>query len=232
MTPACHHRRLQSVPVPGSFAVFDKVIARFVEWTAPRQALDIGTGEGKLGRLLREHAPGCRRVGIEIEAGYVERFALRELYDELQVADVREWWRRTPDRRFDLVLVGDCIEHLSKSEGLDLLNAMVYRAAWIAVVAPEFIVQGAVGGVDAEVHRSVWSERDFGWHDLWAWDNARAMTLLLLRGYQPSPLTIDALVERVNAADVPVLDFDGTTAVRPCRLRLVEHPREIGYRVR
>lgn len=87
-------------------------------------------------------------------------------------------------------------------------------------------------GAFSAVHRSVWSERDMHWHDLWAWDNARAMSMFLLRGYQPSPLSIDALVRQINAGAVQVHDYDGQGIVRPCRLRLVDHGREVAYRPR
>jgi len=218
--------------VAGSFPIFDDVVAQFIAWLSPARALDIGAGAGKYGRMLRSAAPACERVAIEAEAAYVDRYALRDLYHRVDVADAARWWRAEPEQHFDLVIVGDCIEHLAKSEGLDLLNALLYRSAWLLVLAPEFIVQGAVGGVDAEVHRSVWSERDLHWHDLWAWDNARAMSLFLLRGYRPSPLSIDTLVRQVNDTVISLKDFDGQAAVRPCRLRLVDHAREVAYRPR
>jgi len=54
----------------------------------------------------------------------------------------------------------------------------------------------------------------------------------VLRGYQPSPLDIDALVRRVNEGALPLHDYDGQGVVRPCRLRLVDHAREVSYRAR
>jgi len=216
--------------MPGSFPVFDAVVQQLITRIAPSRALDVGTGAGKHGRLLAQHAPACHRVGIEVEASYVEQFGLAAVYQELHVEDVAAWWRRTPGECFDLALIGDCIEHLPKSDGLDLLNALVYRCAWVVVLAPEFIVQAATGGVASEAHLSVWSERDLHWHDRWAWDNCRAITLMVLRGYQPSPLTLDQLVDELNAADLPLCHFDGQGFVRPARLRLVEHRREVDYR--
>ncbi|OGA99922.1 MAG: hypothetical protein A3E25_19575 [Burkholderiales bacterium RIFCSPHIGHO2_12_FULL_69_20] len=217
--------------MPGSFPVFDAVVQQLVQRVAPARALDVGTGAGKYGRLLAEFAPACQRVGIEVEPGYVAQFGLAGLYHQLHLADAGAWWRDHPDERFDLVLIGDCIEHLPKSQGLDLLNAMVYRCAWLVLLAPEFIVQPATGGVASEAHVSVWSERDLHWHDLWAWDNCRAITLMVLRGYQPSALTLAQLVEQLNAADLPVHHFDGQTLVRPARLRTVAQVREVNYRL-
>lgn len=182
--------------------------------------------------MLRRMAPRCMILGVEVDSRHIDSFALRNIYHRVEAADAGRWWRDNPDEVFDVLIVGDCLQHLPKSAGLDLLNAMVYRCAWLLVLVPEFVVQGVVDGAETTVHRAVWSERDMHWHDLWAWDNARAMSLFVLRGYQPSALSIDALVNGVNEAVVPVLDFDGQTTVRPCRLRLVDHAREVAYRPR
>jgi SAM-dependent methyltransferase len=216
--------------MPGSFPVFDAVVRHLVTLLVPQRALDIGTGAGKYGRLLADAAPGCHRTGVEVEPSYVQAHDLQTLYHRLDLADATQWWRQHPSEAFDLVLLGDCIEHMPKSAGLDLLNAMVYRCGYLLVVAPEFIVQGAVDGVAAETHLSVWSERDLHWHDLWAWDNCRATTLMLLRGYLPTSLPMEALIDQLNAADLPLRHFDGVELVRPARLRLVAHRREVDYR--
>jgi len=218
--------------VAGSFPIFDNVVSQLIGWIAPGRALDIGAGSGKYGRMLAEAAPACERVAVEVNAHYVERFALRQLYHRVDIDDTTQWWRHYPEESFDLVVIGDCLEHLPKSQGLDLLNAMVYRSGWVVTVVPEFIIQGPVDGQVSEIHCSVWSERDFQWHDLWVWDNARAMTFLALRGYRPSAMSIDALVDRVEGANLPLLDFGGEQTVRPCRLRLVDHAREVAYRQR
>jgi len=218
--------------VSGSFPIFDGVVEQLLGWMAPSMALDIGAGAGKYGRLLQRAAPDCTRTALEIDAGHVQRFGLHEIYHRVETVDAACWWLDEPTETFDVVIAGDCLQHLPKSAGLDLLNAMVYRCAWLVVLVPEFIIQGAVDGAASAVHRSVWSERDMHWHDLWAWDNTRAISMFVLRGYQPSPLDIDALVRRVNEGALPLHDYDGQGVVRPCRLRLVDHAREVSYRAR
>ena len=216
----------------GSFPIFDAVCEHLIGAIAPARALDVGAGAGKYGRLLAAAAPNCERVALEVEAAHVERFALRELYQRVDVNDAAAWWRASPEEAFDLVIAGDCLQQMPKSEGLDLLNAMAYRCSYLLLVIPEFVLQGAVEGYLSAVHRSAWSERDLHWHDFWAWDNTRSVTLALLRGYRPAALPLDALVRQLNDANVPLRDYDGAGLVRPCRLRLVDHPREAAYRPR
>jgi len=216
----------------GSFPIFDAVCQHLFTALAPGRALDIGAGAGKYGRLLAAAAPQCERVALEIEATVAERFALRELYQRVEVADATQWWRTNTEEAFDLVIAGDCLQQMPKSEGIDLVNAMLYRAGWLLLVVPEFVVQGAVDGHASAVHRSAWSERDLQWHDWWAWENTRASTLMLLRGYRAAGLTLDTVVRNLNDSHVPLHDYDGTGLVRPCRLRLVDHPREAIYRAR
>ncbi|MEK8050026.1 class I SAM-dependent methyltransferase [Ideonella sp. DXS22W] len=217
--------------MPGSFPVFDAVVAHLIARCQPATALDIGTGSGKYGHMLATHAPQCERTGLDLEPSYVDRFGLPQLYHHMHLADGAQWCHAHPQRQFDMVFLGDSLEHMGKSAGIDLLNAMVYRCAWLVIVAPEFVVQGAVDGVASEAHRSVWSERDLHWHDLWAWDNCRATTLMVLRGYLPcAALGMGQWVDEINGAQVPLRHFDGQETVRPARLRLVQHPREVEYR--
>lgn len=216
----------------GSFTIYDGVVEQLIGWMAPETALDIGAGAGKYGRMIARVAPACATTAVEIHRGYVEKFDLGSLYGRVEQADAAQWWRDNADETFDLVVAGDVLQAMPKSAGLDLINALVYRCAWLVLLLPEFVVQGALDDAVTNVHRSVWSERDLHWHDLWAWDNTRAVTLALLRGYQASSLNIDELVRRVNDGALPVHDFHGQSLVRHCRVRLVDHSREVAYRPR
>ena len=93
-----------------------------------------------------------------------------------------------------MAIIGDCIEHLPKSAGLDLLNFLTYRAAYTIIVLPEAAIQNTVDNVLSEAHISVWSERDFAWHDNWAWAQIWQMQYYLLRGYLPARTSLADLV--------------------------------------
>jgi hypothetical protein len=211
--------------MPTSFGVFDRVVSALVERIAPGSVLDIGTGAGKYGTIVRAAAPNCRRIGLEVEESYISRFNLASIYDEIWVKDAARLMRENVASAFDLVTIGDCIEHLPKSLGLDLLNFLTYRSAYTLVLSPEFIVQDAVDGIESEAHVSVWSEEDFRWHDHWAFDNCRAVSLCLMRGYRKANIGLRVLVDEVNKSATPIMDFDGKSTVRNVLLRVHSRPR-------
>ncbi len=206
--------------MPGSFGIFDDAVAALVSAIAPTSVLDIGTGSGKYGELVKSRAPHVALHGIEVEASYVERYKLRELYPNLRVMNAMNLLNVGHDEKYDLVIIGDCIEHMRKSDGLDLLNFLTYRCQYTVVLAPEFCVQGSVNGIGSESHISVWSEHDFAWHDAWAFDNAQTIGLYLLRGYLPGPSTLEGVVNSVNAAKPPVMDFARERVIRATHLAL------------
>ncbi|MBT9493334.1 MAG: hypothetical protein IV107_13555 [Paucibacter sp.] len=217
--------------MPGSFVVFDSLVEQLIGRIAPQSALDIGCGAGKYGQALRRLAPDCQRSAVEVEPSYIEKFGLPELYHELHRGSAADWQSQAIDKQYDLAILGSCLAQMPKSAGLDLLNFLTYRSAYTLVISPEFVLQGAVDGVISEAHQSVWSERDLGWHDLWAWDNCRSVSVFLLRGYLPAKVSLQQLVEQINAAALPVHEFhERQTLVRPARLRLVNHWRETVYR--
>jgi SAM-dependent methyltransferase len=148
--------------MPYSSGLFDLDVERFIRAAQPRAVLDVGAGSGKYGVLVRRVSPQTHLTAIEIDLEYVERFKLREIYDDVLVSDV-ETLMRDVDGEFDIVILGDVIEHLRKSVGIDLLNFLIYRARRILVIFPLRYRQGAFEGRAHEAHISVWSPSDFQW---------------------------------------------------------------------
>lgn len=159
------------------------------------------------------------------------------LYHEIRNIDAATLMRTAHNEIFDLVVIGDCIEHMPKSTAIDLLNFLTYRARYILVLAPEFCVQGTAGDIESESHVAVWSEADFFWHDAWAFDNCCTISLFVLRGYQPSPVPIKILVHEINKRNIPAMDFYRKNIARAANLSLnirrrteVSQGQEISYR--
>jgi hypothetical protein len=151
--------------MPYSSAALDQVSETLIRNLPLGRCLDIGPGAGKYGKLVRSIHPSAHTMAIEIDAEYIDRFELRAVYDEVLCGPASLLFDGDLDIAYDLVIIGDCLEHMRKSEGVDLLNFLAYRSKYIFVVYPVRWIQGSWGGHRSEAHISVWSESDFAWLD-------------------------------------------------------------------
>lgn len=209
---------LREAFMPSSSNLPLPVVLSIIRVLEPRSVLDVGAGMGKYGRLIRMmNAQGLfqtKLTAIEIDAGYVETYKLNEVYDEVIVADALELLKDSR-RRYDLVIIGDCIEHLRKSHGIDLLNYLIYRSGYIAMVYPVEYPQDAIGEHEQEAHISVWSETDFtGMNNIHMTVAAPDLkiNLALIKGYQKTENSITGFGQNClqvchhgNAGTVPFM---------------------------
>lgn len=183
-------RRKAAMPVSSN--AFDSLASHILAHLRPGRVLDIGPGAGKFGKLVRDlsaqlGAP-VHTTALEIDSAYVSQFELHRHYDEVVVGDALGLLH-TPRMRCDLAILGDCLEHMRKSHGLDLLNFLIYRSAHILVLWPDEAIQDDWEGHAAEAHISTWSPEDFRpWKVLHAstYSESGRMNLALIRGYQPA----------------------------------------------
>jgi SAM-dependent methyltransferase len=179
-----------------SWDTFDKVLMRIAQLTRPTTVLDIGAGSGKYGELFREVATKARLTGIEIDTEVAERNGLAKIYDEVLNLDAIDAMAQLSHREFDLCIIGDCIEHMRKTEGLDLLNFLTYRCKYILIIAPEAMKMNLKPFYRG--HNSVWTARDFHWHDNWAVGRVVIQQLFVLRGYLQAEVPLLQLCETIN----------------------------------
>jgi SAM-dependent methyltransferase len=211
---------------------YDALYQDLLQRIAPKVVLDIGIGRGKYADLTRAAGSSARLIGIEAQADYLEPFGLTQKYDDIEVRDAADLDGYDPDTCYDLVIIGDCIEHMPKSKALDLLNFLVYRSGYIFIVAPAFAYYPIGQMARTEAHISIWSEHDFAWHDCWAFMRAEIMQLFLLRGYRPAPLSLQALTDASNAAPVVVTRLGGEPLKPSCLdFRYTAHTERVGESV-
>jgi SAM-dependent methyltransferase len=151
--------------MPFSAPVFDESIKALLARMAPASVLDIGPGAGKYGRIVndlrREGTKIARLVALEIDPQYIEQFELGKIYDEVRCGSAADLPDGRSDEAFDLVILGDVLEHLRKSDGLDLVDFLFYRVKYMLLVIPIDYVQGAWEGHPHEAHISTWYPEDF-----------------------------------------------------------------------
>jgi len=133
-----------------------------------RSVLDIGIGFGKYGFLLREFLDirvnrydrdswQARIDGVEIWGAYVNKLH-KYIYDRIYIGSVMKF---SINRTYDLVIMSEVIEHLSKDEGTKLLNNLSFNLA-LVITTPQCFTPGANKGWKNpyEKHLCLWTVDD------------------------------------------------------------------------
>jgi|SRR5437016_2216312 len=155
-------------------------VVHLVRQFQPNSILDVGIGFGKWGHLFREYTDineaerdptryrrrnwRVRIDGIEGHAAYLTPMH-RFLYNDIHVGDACLLIRKL--RPYDLIFMGDVIEHLEKAIGLQLLRDAVNKAKKALIVStPKYETgQADLCGNELERHHSLWSAGDFEMFD-------------------------------------------------------------------
>jgi len=173
--------------------------------------LDIGCGDGNHVSGL---APYLQRlIGIDISPQSLTLANQRGVYTETILIDARNIDRVFPKNSFHCVVAFDLIEHIEKSQGWNILEAMERIALRkVIVFTPNgFLNQGPMDGNEHQIHRSGWSVSDMhsrGYHVI----GVHGIKLLLgeksLPRWQPNKLwqTISVLTQPLCLA-FPKLAF-------------------------
>lgn len=147
--------------MPGSMPEGKRFIRDFLLHKRIERILDVGPGSGNYYDLLNCHgeyknwgAPdkylGVEWVGIEIFKPYVESFNLESKYSRIIISDIYDFnWQM----KFDVVFLGDVLEHMSEDRGREVIKRAVEHSTWVVISLPivEFL-QGATYGNAHEAH--------------------------------------------------------------------------------
>jgi hypothetical protein len=125
---------------------------------SPSVVVDIGPGEGTYSDLARAHTPGATWKAVEAWAPYVTEHGLWEKYDHVVISDVRHVDLHSVAYAPTLAIIGDVLEHMSRTEATSVLMRLQAWADHILVSIP--VVhhdQGDVGGNWFERHIDHWT---------------------------------------------------------------------------
>ncbi len=132
--------------------------ASVIQKMQPKTAIDFGAGEGIYGQILRKYSPETYKVAVEIWAPYVTEFKLDKVYDEVWICDARIY----PHFKYDLVIFGDILEHMSKEDALALWDRVSKEAKYAIISMPiVHFPQGHIHGNPYEEHvKDDWSHEE------------------------------------------------------------------------
>lgn len=168
--------------MPFSMPSFDDKIKKIVSGKKYKNFLDIGAGAGKYGKMIRHNVSDARMTAVEVDKSYIKQYKLKNLYDEVLNIDIDSFIDNNPSFVCDVAIIGDCIEHLRKSTGIDLINYLVYRTQKIVIVFPIAMIQYDWQGHASEAHRSIWDKHDFAGFKF-KFERKGAMCLVVIDGY-------------------------------------------------
>ena len=175
---------------------FHSHLSKMVDWIfviQPRSVLDIGVGHGKWGFLAREYTDiffnRYERKDWLVKIDGVEAFpqyetpVYRYAYDQVHFGNITDVLPGLPN--YDLVIIGDVIEHFSKEQGQTLLQALRKKASFILISSPTRFFQQEILDNEFETHHSLWSWRDFQDYEFDYEEIDQALFVTLLRGDLP-----------------------------------------------
>jgi hypothetical protein len=209
-----------------SWTTFDDLTLFLLRQINPQRVLDVGAGEGKYGRLIRE--AGLHELHLTaIEYEPKRRDELLAIgYNEVHSMSVLDLLQRPADG-YEVIILGDVIEHFRKSEGQDLLEFLNYRAAYLFVVTPEAMPMSTHNFYEG--HNSLWRPEAMRWHDLWAHCRNGVMHFYLLRGLlKGNGVTLADLVQSANGQEFMRVKTSPNQTDHPRVLSVHdEYPRDI-----
>lgn len=135
--------------MPYSYDFFNDQVKEFVDGlTGVNRILDVGPGAGKYGKLLKKE--GRVIEAVEVFEPYISKYKLQSLYDLVHHANVLDF--PFLPKQFDLVVMGDILEHLTVEQATALLSDLHDKSISVLVLVPYNYRQGKSHGNDHEEH--------------------------------------------------------------------------------
>jgi hypothetical protein len=156
--------------MPGSAIEGKNLVRDFIAENNLRTFFDVGAGEGTYYNVLNglsfyaDLAPVAydRLDGVEVWGPYIAEYGLWSRYNEIIVADAYMMdWSRLPADRYDMVFLGDVIEHMPRWKGLSVIRRAAMVADYLVVTLPIYGYAQDVGyeGNWHETHVEQYSDK-------------------------------------------------------------------------
>ncbi|NQT33005.1 MAG: class I SAM-dependent methyltransferase [Candidatus Omnitrophica bacterium] len=185
-----------------------------IERIRPRSVLDVGCGFGRWGFLSREYLDiwkgrthedkwETRIDAVEVFEPYIKP-SHRYIYDDIFIGNVLDV---LPDlANYDLIIIGDMLEHLEKSQGkklLELVQQKANKAVLLTVPLGDSWPQEERDENEWEGHKSAWKVNEFkkrGAKTFLFWDNTDRPFGVVLFDFEGKNFYQDSWRHRVKVA--------------------------------
>jgi len=107
--------------------IIEKIINSPIE-----TVLDVGAGIGNYSDLLSAAGWSGKITALEVWEPYIEKYNLKEKYELVINLDVRN----NTDYRYDLVIFGDILEHMTKEDAIKVWKSAGEQAKYAVIAIP------------------------------------------------------------------------------------------------
>jgi len=118
--------------MPGSIVKGKLTISKWYQGIPKKKfILDVGPGWATYSKLLR--SGGEIWHAVEIYKPYVDRYDLNKHYDKVFVNDIKKF---DPKIIYDIVILGDVVEHLNNKDSIHVLKKLFVYSRWCIISLP------------------------------------------------------------------------------------------------
>jgi len=134
--------------MPESYGYFKDEVKNYLKNHVPlnHKILDVGPGLGTYSNLLRDF--GYKMDCVEIWEPYVNEYNLKEKYDNVFIGDIMDF----DFSEYQFIILGDVLEHLTKEDGIKLIEKIHITRKRCLVAIPYTMEQGEYYGNIYEAH--------------------------------------------------------------------------------
>ena len=136
-------------------------IAYFTPIILKGNIVDLGCGKGINGFLIRlsRYLQGAKLIGLEINDDYINFCKKFNIYDQI----IKQSLPKLPfkDKSVNLILCTEVIEHLTRKDGLTLLDEIDRVCQGRVIITTPNTFFETMPGDPEDKHLSIWSIKDF-----------------------------------------------------------------------
>lgn len=123
--------------MPNSYTFYKNEVKEYFKYHVPKdkKILDVGPGQGTYAKLLADI--GYEMDAIEAWPPYVDQFKLTDLYRYVYIGDIRDF----NYSKYDYIILGDILEHLTAEEGQKLIKDITSKGIQCLVAIPYMMEQ-------------------------------------------------------------------------------------------
>jgi len=123
--------------MPLSYPYYKKEVVNYLKRNHKKNStiLDLGAGDGIWADLLKDYFV---MDAVEIFEPWVEKYNLKDKYRKVFIEDIRNF----EFERYDIIIMGDVLEHLKVEEAKNLFNNLYEKCEELVIAVPFLYEQG------------------------------------------------------------------------------------------